>query len=77
VTAGFPLPKERRAGPIAWVLIVSIMLKQCKEKAMHRSAWKGNSAKFVFCAFSEVQHSPGPMLSGILMYRLGDFVVCT
>ena len=27
---------------------------------------------FAITAFSEVPHSPGPMLSGVLMYRTGD-----
>ena len=43
--AGSPLPKERKAGPIARVPSVEIEPEQRKEKAMHRSAWKGSSLK--------------------------------
>jgi hypothetical protein len=37
-TAGFPLPQERKAGPIARVPSVSVIPKQLKGKAMHRSS---------------------------------------
>ena len=39
-TAGFPLPslRERKAGPIARVAMVSTIPKRLKRKAMHRSS---------------------------------------
>jgi hypothetical protein len=46
-TAGFPLLQERKAGPIARIPTVSLIPKQLKEKAIHPSAWKGNSRKSI------------------------------
>ena len=39
-------PRERKAGPIACVPIVSIDPKPFNRSAMHPSAWKENSQKF-------------------------------